>query len=151
MALTPEIMRAGYAYIWVEEDRSFGIHNPAFTVALLKAAIEELGGVVSVDYPESGMPQEFQLSQNYPNPFNPSTMIKYSVPFESNVKITVYNINGEIIKELVNGVQTSGSHEVSFNTTELNLASGIYFYSINASAVDGSKSFQKTKKMVLIK
>ncbi len=149
--LTPEIMRGGYVYLWIEEDRSFGIHNPAFTIGLLKAAIEELGGVTSIDYPESGMPQEYQLSQNYPNPFNPSTMIKYSVPFESNVKMTVYNINGEMIKELVNDVKASGNHEVSFGTAGLSLASGIYFYSINASAVDGSKSFQQTKKMVLIK
>jgi hypothetical protein len=49
--LTPPIMRGGYVYMWIEEDRSFGIHNPAFTFGLLKAAIEDLGGVVYVDFP----------------------------------------------------------------------------------------------------
>jgi hypothetical protein len=94
----------------------------------------------------------YSLSQNYPNPFNPSTRIKFALPFDSNVKLTVYNINGEVVKELVNGLYTMGEHEVQFDMSNVKgAASGIYLYSITATSVDGSKSFHQTKKMVLIK
>jgi hypothetical protein len=140
-----------FNYKFVYYDHSYGIHNPQYTVALLYLTIGKLGGVVSIDDLDFNTPSSYTLDQNYPNPFNPSTMIRFSLPFESNVTLSVYNINGELITELVNGVRTAGSHEVSFGTSELNIASGIYFYAINASAIDGSKSFQQTKKMVLIK
>lgn len=96
-------------------------------------------------------PSTYSISQNYPNPFNPSTLIKFALPFESNVKVTIYNINGEMVKELVNGAKTAGNHEVSFNTEGLNLSSGVYFYSIKASSVSSKQTFQQTKKMVLLK
>jgi hypothetical protein len=96
-------------------------------------------------------PKEFALDQNYPNPFNPTTTIKYSVPFDSKVKIVVYNIAGEMIKELVNSVVAAGTHKVEFNLNGLNLSSGIYFYTIEANAVDKSATFRETKKMVLLK
>ena len=98
-------------------------------------------------------PKEYTLFQNYPNPFNPTTTIKYSVPFESNVKISVYNITGQLIKVLVNSEQPTGNHEVTFSTNSngVQLSSGIYFYSIEAQAIGGSGSFRQTKKMVLMK
>jgi hypothetical protein len=107
------------------------------------------GGVTSVEDPNK--PESFYLSQNYPNPFNPTTTIKYSVPFESKVKIVVYNIAGEMITELVNSVVTAGSHKAEFNLNGLNLSSGIYFYTIEANAIGRSGSFRETKKMVLLK
>jgi hypothetical protein len=96
-------------------------------------------------------PTKYALSQNYPNPFNPTTTIKYSLPFNSNVKVVVYNITGEVVKELVNSVQEAGFKELSFNSDGLNMSSGIYFYSIEAASIDGSKTFKQTKKMVLLK
>lgn len=94
----------------------------------------------------------YSLAQNYPNPFNPSTKIKFALPYDSNVKLTVYNINGEVVKELVNGIYTIGEHEVQFNMNDVKgSASGIYLYNIKATSVDGSKTFTQTKKMVLIK
>lgn len=140
-----------FNYKFIKYDGSYGIHNPHYTVGLLYLSIGKLGGIVSIDDFNVNTPSDYSLDQNYPNPFNPSTMIRFTIPFESNVKINVYNINGELITELVSGVRASGSHEVNFSTTELNISSGVYFYAINASAIDGSKSFQQTKKMVLIK
>jgi hypothetical protein len=88
--------------------------------------------------------------QNYPNPFNPSTIIKYNLPKESNVTIKVYNLLGEVTASLVNNeVKSMGNYEVNFNAS--NLSSGIYFYEISASAVDGSENFSSIKKMLLIK
>ncbi|QOJ27502.1 MAG: T9SS type A sorting domain-containing protein [Ignavibacteriales bacterium] len=97
----------------------------------------------------SAAPSEFSLEQNYPNPFNPSTMISFSLPFESKVSLMVYNTLGEVVSELVNGTFSAGYNQVSFNASSL--TSGIYFYSITASAVDGSQTFQSMKKMILTK
>jgi pectin methylesterase-like acyl-CoA thioesterase len=94
-------------------------------------------------------PTEFALSQNYPNPFNPSTRISYSLPFESNVKLIVYNSLGETVKELVNSYQNGGYYELTFDSK--NLSSGIYFYTISAVSKDGLHNFTNTKKMMLLK
>ena len=89
------------------------------------------------------IPSQFKLDQNYPNPFNPSTKISYSVPQQSFVNIKVYNVTGEEVATLVNGIQTEGNHEVTFNAKDL--ASGIYIVRMN------SGSFNSTIKMNLLK
>lgn len=135
--------RAAFNYFFVEEDRSFGVHNPAFTVALLKASIEAVGGVTYIDYPEGEIPQDFQLSQNYPNPFNPTTKIKFSLPQSAHVKLVIYDVLGKEITKLVEGDMSAGSHEVQFNAS--NMASGVYIYKIDAG------DFSSIKKMLLMK
>ena len=95
------------------------------------------------------VPEIYSLEQNYPNPFNPSTRIKYSIPFESNVRVTVFNALGEAVRELTNEMQGAGTYEVSFNS--LGISSGVYFYSILANSSDGKQSFRETKKMLLLK
>lgn len=91
----------------------------------------------------------FELFQNYPNPFNPSTAIRYALPNESKVTITVYNLLGQQIKELVNDVQSAGYHETIFDAT--NLSSGVYLYKINAVDLIGKKDFSSTKKLLFLK
>ena len=97
---------------------------------------------------ENGYVENFRLKQNTPNPFNPYTRIDYSIPFDTHVKITVYNILGEEVKNLVNNYQLSGNYSIDWdgtdNTAEL-VVGGIYFYTIEAGI------FSKTKKMVLLK
>jgi peptidoglycan/xylan/chitin deacetylase (PgdA/CDA1 family) len=95
------------------------------------------------------VPQIYSLEQNYPNPFNPSTRIKYSIPFESNVKIIVFNTVGEVVKELTNEIRGAGTYEASFHSS--GISSGVYFYSILANSTDGKESFRETKKMLLVK
>jgi hypothetical protein len=85
----------------------------------------------------------FQLLQNYPNPFNPTTTIKYSIPMDGFVKLSVFNALGEEVSALVNEVKPAGSYEVTFSAEQL--ASGIYYYRINAG------EFSFTKKMILMK
>ncbi len=94
-------------------------------------------------------PKEFSLSQNYPNPFNPSTTIRYAVPSEAKVKLNVYNLLGQIVTNLVDNVEQTGYHEVVFNAA--NLASGIYFYTIDVKSTDGKHNFQSAKKLILMK
>lgn len=100
----------------------------------------------------TGTPKTFKLEQNYPNPFNPATVIHYAIPTESMVKVVVYNLAGEIIKELINQVQFAGCHEITFNiSSNISVSSGIYFYSIEAVATNGNNSFNQTKKVLLLK
>jgi hypothetical protein len=94
-------------------------------------------------------PDKFELSQNYPNPFNPSTKINFELPLESNVKIFVYNILGEKVRELVNSQMSSGVHTIDFNASSL--ASGIYIYTIEAKTISGEGNFITAKKMILLK
>jgi hypothetical protein len=89
-------------------------------------------------------PAVFNLDQNYPNPFNPSTEIKFTIPQNTFVTLKVYNAIGQVVAELVNNeYKNAGSYSVSFDGSKL--ASGIYFYSIEAG------TFNEVKKMVLIK
>lgn len=88
-------------------------------------------------------PFDFRLSQNYPNPFNPSTVISYSVPKDGIVTLKVYNMTGEQVSELVSANQNAGTHTVEFNAQ--NLASGVYYYKLEANG------FVDTKKMILVK
>lgn len=85
----------------------------------------------------------FSLYQNYPNPFNPTSTIKYKLPEDLKVQIKVFDVLGKEVSALVNEEKPAGSHEVKFNGG--NLASGIYFYRIQAG------SFINTKKMILLK
>ncbi len=136
-------MRGGYVYIWIEEDRSMGIHNPAFTVALLKAAIEELGGTTGINFGDSEMPLEYQISQNYPNPFNPSTIINFSIPEASNVKLIIFDALGREVETLIDNKMGAGNYNADWNASSF--SAGIYFYRITAN------NFVQTKKMVLLK
>ncbi len=95
-----------------------------------------------------GVPDAYKLSQNYPNPFNPSTKIDYDLPYDGKVSILLYDISGREVASLVNEVKTAGYYTATFNGA--NLASGMYFYRINATGT-GNNNFVSTKKMVLIK
>jgi len=108
-------------------------------------ALEKLG-VTNV---EDGIriPTKFSLSQNYPNPFNPSTTIKYAISSMQLVQLKIYDILGKEIVTIVNEEQPTGNYQVEFKSTvgRLQLASGIYFYRLQAG------SFVETKKMILLK
>ncbi len=102
--------------------------------------------VTSVKEPNDILPNKFSLLQNYPNPFNPSTVIKYSIPADENIRpvqLKVYDVLGNEVATLVNKEQAPGSYEVTFNGT--NIASGVYFYALK------SNSFFQIKKMILLK
>jgi hypothetical protein len=83
------------------------------------------------------------LYQNYPNPFNPVTLIKYNVPYPTNVSIKVFDVLGNEIALLINENKSTGGYEVTFNAS--NLSSGIYFYKLITGNVTQSK------KMILMK
>nr|HPM03263.1 T9SS type A sorting domain-containing protein [Candidatus Cloacimonadota bacterium] len=88
------------------------------------------------------------LEQNYPNPFNPTTSIAFSLKQNSPVKLTVYNIKGQVVKSLINEKMNAGSHSITWNGKDnqnKSVSSGIYFYKLE------SHDFTSTRKMMLIK
>lgn len=93
---------------------------------------------------ENFQPAKITLYQNYPNPFNPVTIIKYSLPGDTRVRLSLYSITGEMISEIVNTFQKAGTYELNIGGN--NLASGIYFCRLYTD-----KYPVKTIKMILLK
>lgn len=91
----------------------------------------------------SSVISSYKLEQNYPNPFNPSTKITFELAKSEKVKLAVYNLLGEQVAELVNGMMSASSHTITFNAQ--NLASGIYFYRLEAGSTVLSNSKKKNK------
>ncbi len=94
-------------------------------------------------------PLAYELSQNYPNPFNPTTTFRFALPADSKVVLSVFNTLGEKVAEVLNDIQSAGYTEIPFNASSL--ASGIYFYKLEATPVSGGNVFVQTKKMLLLK
>jgi hypothetical protein len=93
-------------------------------------------------------PAVFALDQNYPNPFNPSTIINFRLAADSKVILKVFDVLGQEVANLISGNLRAGSHEINFNASNLN--SGVYFYRIDATGIDGT-NFTSVKKMILTK
>ena len=104
--------------------------------------------MVGVDNESSIVPNKYYLSNNYPNPFNPSTTIKFGLPQQSEVTLSIYNILGQKVFELTQKDLAAGEHLFNFNASQL--SSGIYVYTIHANGVNG-KNFVASKKMILLK
>ena len=96
---------------------------------------------------KDNIPAEFQLFQNYPNPFNPQTTITFALPKAAIVIVNLFDINGRMIRKLVNKKYQAGIHKVLFNGN--NLASGVYLVHCVMQSPDKRTTF--TKKIVLLK
>ena len=104
--------------------------------------------VVSADDDGERLPQGFDLEHNYPNPFNPQTTIRYTLEYQADVSLSVYNLLGQKVATLVDEVRPAGEYETVWNGTDDNgqpVASGIYFYRLKAG------DYEDSKKMVLMK
>ena len=99
--------------------------------------------VTGVKDEKGTVPKIYSLSYNYPNPFNPTTIIEYTVPKQSFVKIEVYDVVGNRILTLVNKFMNPGKYRINFSASQL--SSGIYFYRMQAG------KFNDVKKMILLK
>ena len=108
----------------------------------------KLGEVTAVEENEGERPERFALEQNYPNPFNPTTTIRYDLPEAANVRLEIFNALGERVTTLVDAAREAGRHEARFNAA--GMASGVYFYRIEATTASG-KTYREARKMTLLK
>ena len=96
----------------------------------------------------NNVPAKYELDQNYPNPFNPTTNIQYTLPQQGEVSLNIYNLLGQMVRSLVNNVQSAGTHSVTWdgaNQSGQMVTSGIYFYRLSAG------NFVSVKKMIMLK
>lgn len=103
-------------------------------------AYEQIFGIKKLN---EAVPENYKLFQNFPNPFNPSTNIQFSIPASGEVFLSVYDINGKHVCELVNGYNTAGTYIIDFHAESF--SSGIYLFTLKTA------EFSDTKKMILIK
>ena len=107
-------------------------------------------GTTDVREDHRTVPSAFSLEHNYPNPFNPVTMIRFRLPFISNVSLKIYDVLGREVATLIDGRKLAGTYEVDFNAHQL--ASGVYFYKLRAIDVTTRNAeFTDVKKMLLLK
>lgn len=129
---------------WFPDQKKTWLAQRAAEYTAIQTALDNGTTTISTGVQQvSNVPGEYRLDQNYPNPFNPSTKISFSLPHSANVSLKVFDMLGREIATLVNGYTNAGSHEVTFNAS--NLSSGIYFYKL----VSGN--FTEIKKMMLVK
>jgi hypothetical protein len=127
----------------VSLDGATGFHGPI------------LVGLTSVEMEKYAVPHEYSLFQNYPNPFNPETTIEFGLPNPGFVEISIYDINGKLVKKLISEQRAAGNHVVKWNANDNNgadLASGIYYYQMKVSdRTNKGAGFKQTNKMILMK
>ena len=120
-------------------DATSAINVPGRSISTLAFSGQLVNAVATAPVQPAG----FSLSQNYPNQFNPATTIEFSLPVQSFVQLTIYDVLGREIRTLVNEKMSPGKHKAHFNATDAK--SGIYFYRIKAG------DFSQTVKMLLIR
>lgn len=120
------------------------VHFSGNRYKIVPRTATDFGTITSVDIDRgAGVPATYALGQNYPNPFNPSTTIEFSVPTSGQVTVKVYNVLGQEVETLVNGIQDPGKYTIRFDASRY--TSGLYFYRLQAG------QFLQTKKMLLLK
>ena len=108
--------------------------------------------LTGIDIKRMTIPHEYSVSQNYPNPFNPHTRIAYSLPEPADVTISIYDVNGHLVRHLVSGQKAAGVHFAKWdgrNDKGNKVVSGVYFYHFKAVGAD--RVFSQAKKMILMK
>jgi hypothetical protein len=134
-------------YFGLTDFTSYGDVGPVISADIKGCVINGISygdtTITEVNNSSPKVPLVFALMQNYPNPFNPSTNIKYSIARSGRVELSIFNILGQKVKELVNEEKLSGEYEVVFDGKEF--TSGIYFYRLRTN------SFTETKKLILLK
>ena len=103
---------------------------------------------MTLDIKKDIIPRSFVLNQNFPNPFNGSTKISFSIPYQSQTKINVFNINGAYVGTILNKKLNAGKHSIYLDTEFINqnsISSGTYFYQLNTT------NNQRVRKFLYVK
>jgi hypothetical protein len=114
-----------------------------FILNVIMYWLQHQGSPVAVEPEAEPVPLVYSLDQNYPNPFNPVTQIRFSLPENARVELTVYNLMGQEVARLLDRPMQAGHHSVTFDASQL--SSGVYFYKMK------TQNFEKAMKMILVK
>ncbi|MFO8029729.1 MAG: phosphodiester glycosidase family protein [Cyclonatronaceae bacterium] len=142
LGLDAELGRGGFLALDISEGYIVAHYEHEDTGTVTDTAQVSIVDEVSVD-DEPNLPERYQLAQNYPNPFNPDTRIRFDLPEQAHVRLTVYDILGRPIRVLVSEERQPGTYNITFDAT--GLASGTYIYELSAG------DYIRRKKMMLIK
>ena len=116
---------------------------------MIRAEVDSANSLVANDDIKPNVPELFELKQNYPNPFNPVTTIEFSLVSNGLVSLSLYDMTGRKVRDLLKDNLDKGHHSLKLNAT--GLTSGMYLYSINVNDQNGGPIFSSTKKLVLMK
>jgi len=170
IAHMPDDSTHAAVFVYEKGDEMIGITAPAARIGffmhdrsldqltnngwkLFDAAVDyALASTVEVKESQSALPDDVVLCQNHPNPFNPTTRIEYALPEPADVKMTIYNIHGQMVQKLVDEKQSGGSHTVVWNGQDVSgspVANGLYFYELLATA--SQNTTRHIRKMMLVR
>ena len=138
---------AKFNYDFYMAEGSHGIHNTKYAQGLLLSSIQNFS-LTGVQLTDPTTPLVFSLEQNYPNPFNPATTIAFSIARKGPVMMQLFDIDGRLVKTLVDEEMAPGQYKVVWNgenRSGSSVASGVYFVKLRAA------SFESTKKMLLVR
>ena len=116
---------------------------------MIRAEVDSANALSSDEEFDLKLPTSYALHQNYPNPFNPVTTISFSLIADGMANISIYDVAGKKVKNLLGQRLVSGNHSIKYDAA--NLPSGMYFYSITVNGLQGEPIFSSTKKMILMK
>lgn len=145
--MTPGTTQGTFKLGYFATDAAQDFTDPSYFDVKLDQSIT-VSGISAVENNNPNSAKEFSLVQNYPNPFNPSTSIKFGLPVESNISLAVYSVTGKFEGTVASGRYSSGQHTVNYDASSL--SSGIYYYTLTATGIDGT-NYTKTGKMMLLK
>jgi hypothetical protein len=142
---------------WAATFYAFGLEalDPArFDTILVRSVRYVNQSVTGVEsHAANTVPTDYLLEQNYPNPFNPVTQIRYGLPQQGHVTLTVHDIAGRVVRNLLDREQRAGIYLIEWdgrNNRGQSVSTGIYFYTMESNAADGAR-FSLSRKMVLVK
>lgn len=136
---------SGFSFALIRDNELNGVMDRS---KFLYDILNWLGPTVPIIDPVGGPVLSNSLAQNYPNPFNPQTSIAFSLKQRSAVSLKIYDVAGALVRELVSDTRVAGAYDVKWDARDASgqqVASGVYFYKLNAG------SFTQTRKMVLLK
>ncbi len=146
--------------LWPRKRGDRGYLQAPFTMNIYKSAPNSVGDSLLINAPASedevtsNVPSDYYLRQNFPNPFNPSTTIYFGLPQDIKVKLEVYNILGQKVRTLKNGLMPGGRHKVLWdgrNDFGQKVSSGVYIYNLSIYYTHSRAPFIQSRKMILLK
>jgi hypothetical protein len=141
---TAKVMSFGFSFMYI---RDTDVHSPIVRNEILHD-FWLWSGIAGSDITEDDIPKAYELAQNFPNPFNPVTTIRFDIRKKGHVRLRIYNVAGQLVKTLVDDVMDPGSYTSEWtgvNNAGAEVASGVYFYRLEAAG------YENVKKMVLLR